>query len=138
MITIPWTIRTVCRAGIGIAGVFIIKMYKKLYRVTHSQHLLTGSTIPVESKCLFWRKKHRFVSTTMTSAAIINSAIAIMVPIWNWILFFINVAAVFITTVYVASIEASWTAATIPCNALFASWPCKFTGATECFWTVEI
>ena len=136
MIAIAGTIRTVSRTGIGISRIFVIKMYKKLHRVAHSQHLLTGSTITVESKCLFWRKKHRFINITISSAAIINSGIAIIVPIWNWILFAINVATVFVIPVYVASIEATWTAAAIPCNAILASWPCKLTGATESFCTV--
>ena len=136
MIVIAGTIRTVSRTGIGIPRIFIIKMYKKLHRVAHSQHLLTASTIAVESKCLFWRKKHRFINITISSAAIISPGIAIIVPIWNWILFSINVPTVFVIPVYVASIEATWTAAAIPCNAVFASWPCILTGATESFCTV--
>ena len=55
MVTIAGTMRTVSRTGIGIAGVFIIKMYKKLHRVAHSEHVLTGTTIAVEGKYLFWR-----------------------------------------------------------------------------------
>ena len=104
MVTIAGTIRMVSRTETGIAGVFVIKMYKKLHKVTHSK-----------SKCLLWRKKHQFINITITSAAIINSGIAIIVPIWNWILFSINVATVFIILVYVASVEATWTAAAIPC-----------------------
>jgi len=42
MITVAGTIRTISRTGVCIAGVFIIKVYKKLYRVTHSQYVPSG------------------------------------------------------------------------------------------------
>ena len=53
MVTIAGTMRTVSRTGIGIAGAFIIKMYKKLNRVVHSEHVLTGTTIAVEGNTFF-------------------------------------------------------------------------------------
>jgi len=136
MIAIAGTIRMISGTEIGIAGVFIIKMYKKLYRVVHSQYLLTGSIITVESKCLIWREKHWFINVTITSAAKIDSGITIIVPIWNWVMFSINVAIVFIIPVHVASIEATWTAPAISCNAVFPSWPCKSTPTMRSFCTV--
>ena len=42
IIMVAGTIRTISRTGICIVGVFVIKVYKKMYRVTHSQYVPSG------------------------------------------------------------------------------------------------